>query len=89
MRENLCMLATKVRRERGPRSGPVMCTMWAGACCPAPAETRAAALLAPTAGAAETNGSPCVSTTPTVVRKPFGFDDTLKSSNRHLTTLRQ
>ena len=66
-----------------------MCTTGASASCPAPAETRAAALLAPTAGAAETIGNPCVSMTPVEVRQPLGVDDTFKRSNRSLITLRQ
>ena len=48
-----------------------------------------AALLAPTAGAAETIGNPCVSMTPVEVRQPLGVNDAFKRSNRSLTTLRQ
>ena len=78
----------KVRRERDPRSAPAVCTTGASASCPAPAETRTAALLAPTAGAAETIGNPYVSITPTELRQPLCVDDTFKSSNRSLITLR-
>ena len=66
-----------------------MCTTGASVSCPAPAETRAAALLAPTAGAAETNGNPYVSMTPVEVRQLLGVDDAFKRSNRSLITLRQ
>ena len=48
-----------------------------------------AALLAPTAGAAETIGNPHVSMIPVEVRLPLGVDDTFKRSNRSLITLRQ
>ena len=48
-----------------------------------------AALLAPTAGAAETIRNPCVSTTPVEVRQPLGVNDAFKRSNHSLTTLRQ
>ena len=47
-----------------------------------------AALLAPTAGAAETIGNPYVSMTPVEVRQSLGVDDTFKRSNRSLITLR-
>ena len=82
------LFLAKVRRERDPRSAPAVCTTGASASCPAPAETRTAALLAPTAGAAETIRNPCVPMTPAEVRKPLGVDDTLKGSIRSLITLR-
>ena len=65
-----------------------MCTTGASVSCPAPAEIRTAALLAHTAGAAETIGNPYVSMTPVEVRQPLGVDDTFKRSNRSLITLR-
>ena len=59
-------------RIRGSRLAEVMLLPRTGSRRPAPVGTRAAALRAPTAAAAETIGIPCVSLTPAEVRKPLG-----------------
>ena len=71
IRENSTLFVTDLRRIRGSRLAEVKLLPRTGSRSLALLRTRAAALRAPTAAAAETIGIPCVSLTPAEVRKPL------------------